>query len=370
MPFLEDPDVASDAIQRQFRALTDNLQQQVADGLIGEEEALNQRIDFLEQRLKQASGQFDGISDQQSFDRLRMSLEFLQGRLEDLESSQSDTADETERQEEAMNGLAVSAKQAAENMVTVQRALNSMDRMPMQRRIQAFGAGRTPTIGGTMLNQGQSQGEMMFESLQNTFPDRFGFQGFSDVFGGGTTSESGSPSGLSAITMSLQEIQSEFGVTEEKARQFKQTAQQQLGTVINAAGQLGQSLVRAFSKGERSAQNIAATLLQGVGGVLSVIPGVGQIAGPVLGQLGGLVGAFDQGGTVDTPLQIVGESGPELAALPRGTQVSTARETERMLSGQQTVNVQAEIVRLPNSDLGFAIEEANKRSNLYERRNG
>jgi subtilisin family serine protease len=166
--------------------------------------------------------------------------------------------------------------------------------------------------------------------------------------------------------MSLQEIQREFGVSEDKARQFKRTANQQLGSVVNAAGQLGQSLARAFSKGERSAKSIAATLLQGVGGVLSVIPGVGQIAGPVLGQLGGLIGAFDEGGVVDTPLQLVGESGPELAALPQGTQVSTARETERMLSQQQVnVNVTGEIRRLRSRELGLVLREDETRRNQF-----
>lgn len=289
--------------------------------------------------------------------------------IAEASTEQEGAADETERQEKAMNGLAVSAKQAAENMVTVRRTLNSMDQMPMQRRISAFGAGfQAPTVGGTMLNQGQSQGGLMLEAAQDAgFVE--GFMDFSDVFrGGGGGGQTGQPEGLEAVSMSLEEIQQEFGVSEDKARQFKRTANQQLGSVINAAGQLGQSLVRAFSKGERSAKSIAASLLQGVGGVLSVIPGVGQIAGPVLGQLGGLIGAFDEGGVVNTPLQVVGESGPELAALPQGTRVSTARETERMLSGAQNVNVsiETELRRLPNGDLGVAVREAAQRNQQYQ----
>jgi len=288
--------------------------------------------------------------------------------IAEASTEQEGAADETERQEKAMNGLAVSAKQAAENMVTVRRTLNSMDQMPMQRRISAFGAGfQAPTLGGTMLNQGQSQGGLMLDAAQDAgiVED---FQSFSDVFGGGGGTGAEGPEGLEAVTMSLEEIQQEFGVSENKARQFKRTANQQLGSVINAAGQLGQSLVRAFSKGEKSAQSIAATLLQGVGGVLSVIPGVGQIAGPVLGQLGGLINAFDDGGVVDTPLQVVGESGPELAALPQGTHISTARETERMLAGAQSVNVniETELQRLPNGDLGVAVREAAQRKQQYQ----
>jgi hypothetical protein len=276
-------------------------------------------------------------------------------------------AEGRERQEQAMNGLAVSAKQTAKNMQVVERTLNSMDQMPMQRRISAFGAGfQAPTLGGTMLNQGQSQGELMLQAARDAgFISSF--QDFSDVFrGGGGGGQTGQPEGLEAISMSLEEIQREFGVSEDKARQFKRTANQQLGSVVNAAGQLGQALVRAFSKGEKSAQSIAATLLQGVGGVLSVIPGAGQIAGPVLGQLGGLISAFDQGGVVNTPLQVVGESGPELAALPQGTRVSTARETERMLSQQQVnVNVTGEIRRLRSRELGLILREDETRRNQF-----
>jgi len=368
VPFLEDPEVAADAIQRQFRDVTTQLQSQVADGLIGEEEALKQRVEFLRKRLKQASAQFGGIAGQQSFERLQMSLQFLQGRLDELEEGQSGAADETERQEQAMNGLAVSAKQAAENMQVVERTLGSMDQMPMQRRISAFGAGfQAPTVGGAMLRQGQGQGELMLQAARDAgFVE--GFMDFSDLFQGerDTATQVAQPEGLEAVSMSLQEIQREFGVSEDKARQFKRTANQQLGSVVNAAGQLGQSLARAFSKGERSAKSIAATLLQGVGGVLSVIPGVGQIAGPVLGQLGGLIGAFDEGGIVDTPLQLVGESGPELAALPQGTQISTARETERMLSQQQVnVNVTGEIRRLRSRELGLILREDETRRNQF-----
>jgi len=229
VPFLEDPEVAANAIQRQFRDVTNQLQSQVADGLIGEEEALNQRVEFLRKRLKQASAQFGGIAGQQSFERLQMSLEFLQGRLDELEEGQSGAADETERQEQAMNGLAVSAKQAAENMRVVERTLGSMDQMPMQRRISAFGAGfQAPTVGGTMLRQGQSQGALMLQAARDAgFVEDF--MDFSDLFQGegDTETQVAQPEGLEAVSMSLQEIQREFGVSEDKARQFKRTANQQ-----------------------------------------------------------------------------------------------------------------------------------------------
>lgn len=331
---------------------------------------IERRVEASRKELVTEKGVRDDLTKQRKELEQRLRA---QGRLVELGAERAETesenTEETKEQQQAMNGLAVSAKQAAENMVTVRRTLNSMDQMPMQRRISAFGAGfQAPTVGGTMLNQGQSQGGLMLEAAQDAgFVE--GFMDFSDVFrGGGGGGQTGQPEGLEAVSMSLEEIQQEFGVSEDKARQFKRTANQQLGSVINAAGQLGQSLVRAFSKGERSAKSIAASLLQGVGGVLSVIPGVGQIAGPVLGQLGGLIGAFDEGGVVNTPLQVVGESGPELAALPQGTRVSTARETERMLAGAQSVNVniETELQRLPNGDLGVAVRESQRRKARHE----
>ena len=107
--------------------------------------------------------------------------------------------------------------------------------------------------------------------------------------------------GVAPAFMSLEEIQKEFEVGQDKAEKFKNEAQRQIGGVINAAGQLGSALVRAFSRGEKSAKDIAATILQAVGGVLSVIPGVGQIAGPAVGALGGIIGAFEEGGLVRGP---------------------------------------------------------------------
>jgi len=339
VPFLEDPEVAASAIQRQFRDVTNQLQSQVADGLIGEEEALNQRVEFLRKRLKQASAQFGGIAGQQSFERLQMSLEFLQGRLDELEEGQSGAADETERQEQAMNGLAVSAKQAAENMQVVERTLGSMDQMPMQRRISAFGAGfRAPTVGGTMLRQGQSQGALMLQSARDA-----------------------------GIIRDFRTLESTLGQAAESAgNDVEQKVNRSLQRGVNLASQIGTTLIQSAQQGGVEIQQVFGTILSAVGGTLSAIPGVGQIAGPILSGAGQLIGSFDEGGIVDTPLQVVGESGPELAALPQGTRVSTARETERMLSQQQVnVNVTGEIRRLRSRELGLVLREDDTRREQF-----
>ena len=52
-----------------------------------------------------------------------------------------------------------------------------------------------------------------------------------------------------------------------------------------------------------------------------------------LGGLGGLLGFHQAGGIVRTPLQIVGERGPELAALPAGSRVFSNAQSRQMLAG-------------------------------------
>ena len=50
-------------------------------------------------------------------------------------------------------------------------------------------------------------------------------------------------------------------------------------------------------------------------------------------KLGGFFGFHADGGMVSTPMQIVGERGPELVSLPRGSRVHTNAESKRMAAG-------------------------------------
>lgn len=57
-------------------------------------------------------------------------------------------------------------------------------------------------------------------------------------------------------------------------------------------------------------------------------------------KLSGLLGFFANGGTVNSPLQVVGERGPELVALPRGSRVHNNTQSKRMAaSGGNTFNI-------------------------------
>lgn len=310
------------------------------------------RVEASREELETEKGVRDDLTEQRK--QLEQQLR-AQGRLEELGAerakTESENTEETKEQQQAMNGLAVSSKQAAENMVTVRRTLNSMDQMPMQRRISTLGAGRTPTIGGTMLNQGRSQGDLMLQAARDAgLISEFGT--LQDTLGG---VQQESQSAFSAVQLGAQAATSATNALTQSLARGESFARGLQGTFSQLLSQVGSSLLQKAITG--------GSALGLTGGPLAAL-GIGG------GLLGGILGAFDRGGVVDTPLQVVGESGPELAALPQGTRVSTARETERMLSGAQTVNVVAEIRRLSNGDLGIAVDEAQKRSNLYQRRNG
>lgn len=155
----------------------------------------------------------------------------------------------------------------------------------------------------------------------------------SDVVSGGDTEDQ--PGVLQGISQTVEQLQESFDLSEKEAEQFKQSAEQQMVSLIQTATQLGTTLVQAFQKGEVSAQQMIATVLSGIGTIL------GRTGNPLLGAgvsgVGGIVGALQHGGTVNTPLQIVGERGPELAALPQGTQVHSNEESRRMMGTDQLI---------------------------------
>ena len=104
--------------------------------------------------------------------------------------------------------------------------------------------------------------------------------------------------GLSALGMSVEELQRQFDVGEKKAQRFKQTAQRQLGQVLSMAARIGTTLEQSFERGEFSARKFAKTVLPLLGQIIGTIAG-----GPAGGAIGGAVGQiaalpFAEGGEV------------------------------------------------------------------------
>jgi len=130
------------------------------------QEQIEERVQDLQEELSTEEGVQQNLEDQQQSlqEQLRAQQRLTELGAQKADSSE-DSADATEREAEAMNALAVSAKQAAENRQALRRFQAAGGSQG-----QLFGPtnfGRTPTVGGTMLNQGQSQGALMLQAAQD-----------------------------------------------------------------------------------------------------------------------------------------------------------------------------------------------------------
>lgn len=97
-----------------------------------------------------------------------------------------------------------------------------------------------------------------------------------------------------------------------------------VGTIVSAAASLGRAIVRGIVNAVKSAPG---ALLRAIGTLIDQLP----IPGFVKGKVKGILGMHATGGVVRRPLQVVGERGPELAALPMRSRVFTAGQTRAML---------------------------------------
>lgn len=287
----------------------------------------------------------------QALDEGLVSQERANSLLEEYKNDTSEATDETGRQAEAMNALSVSAKQAAENMVTVRRALDSMDQMPMQRRISTLGAGRTPTIGGTMLNQGRSQGDLMLQAARDAgLISEFGT--LQDTLGG---VQQESQSAFSAVQLGAQAATSATNALTQSLARGESFARGLQGTFSQLLSQVGSSLLQKAITGG-SALGLS-------GGPLAAI-GIGG------GLLGGILGSFESGGTFPST-GVAAVHPPELALGEKGTQIIGREETEQILANARRqpavdLNIESQLIRLPNGDLGVAVREAEQRNQQYQ----
>lgn len=146
----------------------EQLRQAREQGIDDLQSLLQSRLETAQEELDTERGVKQNLTDQQQ--ELERQLK-AQERLRDLGAERTDTesdnADAAERQAQAYNALAVSAKQAAENARTVQRFMQQRGQMPMQRRLQAFEQQRMPTVAGTMNTFGRSQGDLMLQAARD-----------------------------------------------------------------------------------------------------------------------------------------------------------------------------------------------------------
>jgi hypothetical protein len=161
--------------------------------------------------------------------------------------------------------------------------------------------------------------------------------------------------------------------TEDAGDEVDSNINNQIARGIQLSAQLGATLVQSARQGGLSFQQAFSSVLQTVSSVLALSGN--PILGAALGGVGSFVGAFQEGGRVPhAGMALVGERGPELVNLPGGSRVRSNSETERMINAGMSQNVvvrvEQELVRLPNGDLGAAVNESQKRASIYDRRNG
>lgn len=89
---------------------------------------------------------------------------------------------------------------------------------------------------------------------------------------------------------------------------------------------LAEESIKSFMKTLKEAASAAANLTLNT--ISAAVPGANLVRSAV-GRAGG--------GRTNEPFTLVGERGPELVSLPRGSMVHPADETERLLSGEKTV---------------------------------
>lgn len=121
-----------------------------------------------------------------------------------------------------------------------------------------------------------------------------------------------------------------------------------VGLILSALAGLGKTLYSMFTQGENLTQNIVKGInaLLYIGAGIAIVAGAIfslplLVAGAVLGGIAILIDSitpFASGGITSQGLQMVGEKGPELVKLPRGSRVYSNSDSAKMLSNGRTTN--------------------------------
>lgn len=115
------------------------------------------------------------------------------------------------------------------------------------------------------------------------------------------------------------------------------------GLIIESLKKIGNYVLGGNSIGDKIFRGVqviitlfAVMWALSLGLPLLIVAGIGALVWAAVKWIGGLFGFHADGGIVSTPMQIVGERGPELVSLPRGSRVHTNSQSRKMGGG--TVN--------------------------------
>jgi hypothetical protein len=125
---------------------------------------------------------------------------------------------------------------------------------------------------------------------------------------------------------------------------FRNQIEKDLSPAVNAIGQVFENVFNGIKPVVKDALNwVIDRLNEGIRAINKLIDGINSTVGEKIGAKIGNIGEiprfatgtdFAQGG-----LAMVGEQGPELVNLPRGSQVKTASETASMLSNSSNITI-------------------------------
>jgi len=287
----------------------------------GEEQLINlldKRLKASKEELNTERGAKESLEEQQ--EELRKQLR-AQGRLKELGATRAedaqDSADATEREAKAMNALAVSATQAAENRETVDRFFARGGRrgqlLPDPSQLGGGRFGRTPTVGGTMLQGGQQPAGQALQAAREAGiieefqePQKILEQMKSDSDQVGSTLESAAnafSSGMSQAAISLAKGR-------EEAEVLKKVLEQTVKTLTKI-------LIR---------KGILAILNAATGGA----SGAAQSGSQAFSSAASSIGSARHGGKFPDP-SMVDVHPPELAMVGGGTEIIGQKETKDIL---------------------------------------
>lgn len=125
------------------------------------------------------------------------------------------------------------------------------------------------------------------------------------------------------------------------------------GFVIEFIGIAFDRLISFIGDAFKNTKNLLKALpaiLLVVGGIIALIMGAPiwlavtisivlyKVAAWIVKKIKGVIPGFSSGGTVSTGMQIVGEKGPELVSLPKGSRVHSNSQSKKMVSNSNPVN--------------------------------
>lgn len=300
-------------LQAEAEGVLADEQQRRLDALRDEVQALDERETQFETFIEQLEEQRETMQRQQDLrEVIRGETDLQLETTEDLTEETGRAADEAERYVSALSGPDIF--QVSKNLEQVRQF------MARQRRGTPARQDLGPRFG--LPSQRQLQQQM--------FTGQMVGGGIGQARAGGQAIR-----GALEAAQDLDLIFDPFEEGQEIAEEFGETTEQQIGRIISASAQMGQALAQAFGEGEVSAQRMISSVLSGIGSILAATGN--PIAGGALSGVGGIISGLQHGGTVRTPLQIVGERGPEVVALPRGSRVHSNRESRRMMDQSQVV---------------------------------